>query len=367
MCTRVQRCGPARKRGIGIKTQQRVEPQEPVAVAAQPVQLLHQFPRFPGIQPVGNQQHQGTPADQPARVQAAQGGQRATELCAARKVFDGTAGMGQHLVGIGMAHGGRKVGQPGAERKHVTLAQALGGGMQKGQQQPCVTLHRSRHVHQHQQRQRLAATLQPGQAEQLAAGARRLVHHTGPGDAGAARTGPHAACGELGHGQANVARKPLHQPVFAARQRVEIRMLQACQVAGRHGRIEVHFLVGLWLLARAAKSLLRRQRLAHARAAFARFGLALGTGQHLRQQLVGQRRIAEIGVEQLAKDQPVLLAADHHGFERGAYILARCQPHRQRSLRRQRQTRAVHPHASTAQRTPKAAQVVGELAAACVT
>ena len=208
--------GPTRQWGISVKTQQRVEPQQTAAMPAQPVQLMRQFRRLAGIQPVGDQQHHGAPAHQTARVLAAQRGQRLAELGAACEVLYGQTGASQHLVGIGDAHRRRQVGQTGAERKHVALAQAVGSAMQKSQQQARVALHRTRHVHQHQQRQRLMAPLQTRQRQQLATGTRGLVHDTWPIHARSPFPRAHTARGKLGHRQADVAGQPLDQAVFAA-------------------------------------------------------------------------------------------------------------------------------------------------------
>ena len=110
-------------------------------------------------------------------------------------------------------------------------------------------------------------------------------------------------------------------------------MAQALHIAGGHGGVEVDFLVfagGFGLVAHLG---LWRQGLTHAGAALAGLGLALGAGQHLRQQLVRHIRVAEKCIKQFAEDRAVLLTADQHGFQRGAEVIAVMQTHRHGGLR----------------------------------
>ena len=50
--------------GIPVKAQQRVEPQQPRAVAAQPGQFAVQLGDIAGVQAVADDEHQGAPAHQ---------------------------------------------------------------------------------------------------------------------------------------------------------------------------------------------------------------------------------------------------------------------------------------------------------------
>ena len=189
----VQHAGAAGQRCVALKTQQRVEPKQAAATAAQPGELAVQVIRLAGVQAIGDDQHHRAPPDQPAGVLCAQAGQRHAKLGAAGKVFNGPTGPRQHLIGVGRLKGRAQVCQAHAEGKHVALRMAPGGGMQKRQQQPGVALHRARHIHQHQQRQRLLPALQARQVHQLAAGAGSVVHDAGPMDACTAAGRPAAA------------------------------------------------------------------------------------------------------------------------------------------------------------------------------
>ena len=229
--------------------------------------------------------------------------------------------MGQHIVGIGQFEGGRQVGEMGSKRKHITARVAARGSVQKCQQQTGITLHRARNIDQDQDRQRLLTPRQAGQAHQLATRLRGLVHHPRPVDARTRTRWVHAPRCKVRQRQPHVASELLHQAVFGTRERVEVGMLQAIHVARRHHRIELNFLIFLLRLGLLAKGILRRQGLAHARATLAGLGLALGAGQQLRQQLLRHLGVTEIGVKQLAKDDAILLAADHHGFQRRADVL----------------------------------------------
>jgi hypothetical protein len=253
---------------------------------------------------------------------------------------------------------------PKANTSAAVLAR---GGVQEGQQQTGVALHGARHVHQHQQRQRLRAPLQPGQVHQLAAIAHGAAQHARPVQPRALCARARAARGKAGQREPDVARQPLDQPVLGARECVEVGVFQALQVARGHGRVELDLLVLFLRFGLVAEGLLRRQRLAHARSALARFRLALGAGQQLREQLLRDFRVAEIDVEQLAEHQPVLFAADQHRFHRSAHVLLALQAHGERCLGGERNARAVHPHPCAAQGAAKAADVVGQLAAAGIT
>ena len=189
-----------------------------------------------------------------------------------------------------------------------------------------------------------------------------MVHGAGPVRAAAACAGPGTAGGVVRQGQGHVTRQALHQDVFAGRELVEVSLPQALQVAGRHGGIEfdlVFFARGRCV----ARGTHGRQCLAHARAAFDGLGLGFCAGQHLRQQLLCDVGIAKVGVKQLAEHHAVLLAADQHGLQCSAEVLA-LQAHQHHRLLGQRHARSVHPHASAAQRAAKAAQVIGQLASA---
>ena len=109
-------------------------------------------------------------------------------------------------------------------------------------------------------------------------------------------------------------------------------MLEALLVAGRHGSIKVDFLVFLLGLDLLAKSLLRRQGLAHPWAPLAGLGLALGAWEQLCQQLVRQVGVAKKSFEQLAKHITVLLTANQHGLHRGGQVGPAVQTDRQRRL-----------------------------------
>ena len=189
----VQHAGAPGQGSVALKTQQRVEPKQAAATAAQPGELAVQVIRLAGVQAIGDDQHHRAASDQPAGVLRAQAGQRHAELGTTGKVFNGPTSARQHLIGVGRLKGRAQVGQAHAEGKHVALRMAPGGGMQKGQQQPGVALHRARHIHQHQQRQRLLPALQARQVHQLAASARGAVHDARPMNACTACRRPAAA------------------------------------------------------------------------------------------------------------------------------------------------------------------------------
>ncbi len=146
----VQHAGAAGQRCVAFKAQQGVEPKQAAAAPAQPGELAIQVLWLAGVQAVGDDQHHRTPADQPAGVLCAHAGQRHAQLGAAGKVFNGSAGARQHLVGVGRFKGRAQVCQAHAEGKHVALRMTTRGGMQKSQQQPGVALHRARHIDQNQ-------------------------------------------------------------------------------------------------------------------------------------------------------------------------------------------------------------------------
>ena len=148
------------------------------------------------------------------------------------------------------------------------------GGMQKSQQQARIALHRTRDIDQNQQRQRLLAPLQARQPKQLATRAGGLVHHARPVHARARGGGAGAACREMRQGQFDVARQPFDQSVFGGRQRVEVGVLKALDVAGRHGRVKLDLPVFGARLSLLPKGFLRRQGFAHTRAALAGLGFA---------------------------------------------------------------------------------------------
>ena len=201
----------------------------------------------------------------------------------------------------------------------------------------------------------------------LTAGAQRGLQDAGPAQVTPARTGPVPAAGEGRQGQPDIARQALHQPVLAGAQGVEICVLEAMQMAGCHGGVEVD-LVFLGLGLRVfAKGLLGRERLAHPGPAFAGLGLPIGAGQQLREQLVRHVGVTEKNLKQLSVYLPVLLAADEHCLQCGAQILSLLQPDRQRRIGRQRNARRVHPHTGPAQGASERGKVVAELAKARVT
>ena len=84
----VQGLRALRQRGIALKAQQRIEPQNPPRVQLQPSQFLRQGLRLSGVQAIGDDQNQGSPPDQLARMVPAQAFQGLTELGSARKIFD---------------------------------------------------------------------------------------------------------------------------------------------------------------------------------------------------------------------------------------------------------------------------------------
>ena len=262
----------------------------------------------------------------------AQAFQRLTELRPARKIFNQRIGMVQHGVGVAQSECAAQIRQLRPEGKHLALLVLPGGGMQESQQQTRIALHRPRYIHQHQQRQRLRTALALGQVQHLAAQTDRLPHQAGPMQLVTPATGAHAAAGHLRQGQSNIPRQPLHQPVLGGRQRVEIRVAQALHIAGGHGGVEVHLLVFAGRFGLVAHLGLWREGLTHAGAALAGLGLALGAGQHLRQQLVRHVGVAEKCIEQFAKNRAVLLTADQHGFQRGAQVIAVMQTHRHGGL-----------------------------------
>ena len=362
----MQHGSAARGRRIPVETQQGIEPEQPATVAHQPLQLAREIFRLPGVKPVGDQQHQRAAADQPASVLTAQGGQRVAQPRASGEVVDRRAGGLQHRVGVGQPERRRQVGEMGAESEYVAPPLRPRGSVQESQQQARIALHRPRDIHQHQQRQRLLQPAQPGELQQLAAGAGRPPHHAWPVQPVAVACRPPAPRREPGHGQRNVAGELLDQVVFGAAQGAEVRMLQGVEVAGRHGRVEIDLLVRL-VGSGAARQFRRGQRFTHAGSAFAGLGLALGAREQLRQQLVRHLRVAKIGVEQFAKDLPVLLAADHHGLEGGAQVTLVCDADQPRSLRRQCDAFAVGGDARSAQRAAKARDVVRKFPGACVT
>ena len=177
----------------------------------------------------------------------------------------------------------------------------------------------------------------------------------------ALRARAHAAAGVLRQGQGDIARQALDQAVFAGGQSVEVGVAQAVDVAGRHGRVKIHFLVFGFGLGLLGAHLGRRQGFSHAGPAFARFSLAFGAGQHLRQKLVAHVRVAEKGLKEFAKNCPVLLAADQHRLHGGAQVVPVAQADFQRRLRAQADAGAVHLHPSAAQRTPESGQVARQL------
>ncbi len=154
--------------------------------------------------------------------------------------------------------------------------------------------------------------------QQLAAGACGLAHHTGPVHTCARCSRTRTARYKLRQRQLDVTRQPLHQAVLGGRQGIEVSMLQALNVAGRHGGVKVKLLVFLRWLGLLAKLFLWRQRLAHARATFAGLGFTFSAGHELREQFVGDFRILKIHVKEFTKYQAVLLTADHDGFKRSA-------------------------------------------------
>ena len=76
---------------------------------------------FAGIKPVGYQQYQCAPTHQLALVQGIQRCKALSELGATGEVFDGSAGLGQHVVRIGMRKSGVQVSELVAEGEHMAL------------------------------------------------------------------------------------------------------------------------------------------------------------------------------------------------------------------------------------------------------
>ncbi len=254
------------------------------------------------------------------------------------------------------AEGEDVAAQPHPAPAHADLPR---GGVEEGQQQPRIALHGAGHIHQQQQRQRLAPALAPRQGQQLAAAAPGRVQAARPVHARAATAGVHAARGYGGQRQGEVAHQALDQLVFAGAELVEVGRFQAGQGAGAHGGVQVHGLRGRG----RGRCPGRGQRLAYARALGRRRGAAIGARQHLGQQLVRQLRVAEEGVEQLAEHAAVLLAADQHRLQRRADVFAPRQAGQGQGLLRQRHAGGVHGHTGTAQRAAEGAQVGRQLAA----
>jgi hypothetical protein len=277
----VQFSGTLRYRRVTLKAQQGVEPQHSAAVALEPKQLLCQFARRTGVQAVGDHQHHRASTDQFARVLQPHLGQRDTQMGSAGKIFDRHTGMRQHGIGIRQTKRGAQVGELGAEGKYITTAMAPSRCVQKRQQQSHIALHRTRNVHQYQQRQGLAFALQARQNHGLAAGAHPLPEHSGPVQSSAASSLLRPPGGKRRQGHSEVTRQALDQAVLGRRKRIEVGVFQAMRVTGGHGRVKVDFLILLLRARLLGKTLLGRQGLTHPRSAFARFGLAFGTGQQL--------------------------------------------------------------------------------------
>ena len=162
------------------------------------------------------------------------------------------------------------------------------------------------------------------------------------------------------HGKTYLPNQAFDETVLAGGHRVEVRMLEALQIAGRHGGVKIQLFI--W---RGERSLVtctvRRQGLAHTRPLTRRLRHALGAGQHLGQQLVGDLRIAEEDVEHLPKDGTILLTTDQNGLQRPAYIEFTFDTHHLQRLLRHRNARSIYRHAGTTERTAKGAQVAGQL------
>jgi hypothetical protein len=100
-------------------------------------------------------------------------------------------------------------------------------------------------------------------------------------------------------------------------------VLQALQVTGRHGRVELELLVLRLWRGQGLGRLGRTQGIAHAGALPIGLGSAFGGGQQLGQQLVRELGVAKKSLEELAEDGAVLLAADQRGLQCCGQVLWR--------------------------------------------
>ena len=144
-------------------------------------------------------------------------------------------------------------------------------------------------------------------------------------------------------------------------------MLQALQLTGRHGRIELELLVLRLRRRQGRRGLRRAQGVAYSGALPVRLGAAFGRGQQLCQQLVRELGVAKKNIEELAKHGAVLLAADQSGLKRRGQVLAPIQVDQQGGLLRQRNPTGIDRQASPPQRPPEGREIVRQAAAARVT
>ena len=104
------------------------------------------------LQPVRNQQHDGTLTENAPRPVAVEIGQRPGNPCSAGPVLDICGDAAKRRIGITVAHLAGHVGQPGAEKKTVDRAATLRQRMCETKEHPRIALHRTRNVADHDKR-----------------------------------------------------------------------------------------------------------------------------------------------------------------------------------------------------------------------
>ena len=118
----------------------------------EPLDLETQIAVRIALQPVRNQQHDGTLTENAPRPVAVEIGQRPGNPCSAGPVLDICGDAAKRRIGITVAHLAGHVGQPGAEKKTVDRAATLRQRMCETKEHPRIALHRTRNVADHDKR-----------------------------------------------------------------------------------------------------------------------------------------------------------------------------------------------------------------------
>ncbi len=175
---RVGRAHPAGQRLVAGRAGQRVEPDQPVAVAPQPGGLGRDERRVAAVPAVGHDDHDTRRPQRAPRPVLVERPERLADPRATRPVVDRVGHARERPVAVAVA---QQPGDPGQPRpEHERLGPDLRRrrqGLDEPQQQPRVALHRARDVAQHDQRARLADLPPPDPRHELAAGPEVAPEH----------------------------------------------------------------------------------------------------------------------------------------------------------------------------------------------
>ena len=165
------------------------------------------------------------------------------------------------------------------------------------------------------------------------------------------------------HGQA------LNEFELLGPQGTKVRLPQSHQITGGHGRVQFELLLFVGFVGFVLNVLRPLGVQGFIRSGFSGVGgrLALGSGQHLREQLVRHLRVLEVGLKELMKHHAVFQPVDENTRQCCLEVCLLLKTNSQSRLERQGNLGAVHGHARTPECSGKAQEVDGPFADSSVT